>query len=233
MNRVAALIPVLDRPASARPLVESFAASEFGVPLELWFICSMGDLEQLAVVADLVDEYRNVHSMLVPWPAGIRGDYARKINMGLWVTDAQFVLCGADDLRFDYCWADVALATLIAQETGFCGTNDLANPLVMKGKHATHPVVRRAYALELGTIDTPGLIYHEQYWHQYVDNEACGTAMFRGCWSFAEESVVRHLHPIFDRKVKTDRTYELGQQYGNEDRKLLRQRESLWGGPRR
>jgi hypothetical protein len=228
---VAALVPVLGRPQSARPLAESFYASEFGVDISLWFICSPDDGDQTAAAHEAAGNGGGV--IMAPWPAGIRGDYARKINLGLWMTDDPFVLCGADDLRFDLAWADVAVAQLENDETGFCGTNDLANPLVMKGRHATHPVVRRSYALECGTIDTPGLIYHEGYWHQYVDNEATGTAMHRNCWSFAEESIVRHKHPIFDRSVKQDDTYRHGQLHTDEDRKLSRQRQPLWGGDRR
>ena len=226
---VAAIVPVLGRPASAAPLAESLFASEFGIDLELWFVCSPGDDEEIAACRDISRAW----TIIAPWPAGIRGDYARKINLGLWLTDADFVLCGADDLRFDLAWADVAVATLDTEETGFCGTNDLANPLVMSGRHATHPVVRRSYALECGTIDSPGMIYHEGYWHQYVDNEATGTAMHRGCWSFAGESIVRHLHPIFDRTVKQDETYRIGQEHTDEDRRLSRQREPMWGGRRR
>jgi hypothetical protein len=228
---VAALVPVLGRPRNARPLAESFYASEFGVDISLWFICSPDDLDQTAAAHEAAGNGGGV--IMAPWPGGMRGDYARKINLGLWMTDDEFVLCGADDLAFDLAWADVAVAQLEHDETGFCGTNDLANPKVMRGQHATHPVVRRTYALECGTIDTPGLIYHEGYHHLCVDNEATETAMHRGCWSFAEESIVRHRHPIFDRTVRTDETYQHGSAHADDDWKLLKTRRPLWGGPRR
>jgi hypothetical protein len=228
---VAALVPVLGRPRNARPLAESFYASEFGVDISLWFICSPNDLDQTAAAHEAAGNGGGV--IMAPWPGGMRGDYARKINLGLWMTDDPFVLCGADDLTFDIAWADVAVAQLEHDQTGFCGTNDLANPKVMRGQHATHPVVRRSYALECGTIDTPGLIYHEGYHHLCVDNEATETAMHRGCWSFAEESIVRHRHPIFDRTVRTDETYQRGSAHADDDWKLLKTRRPLWGGPRR
>lgn len=224
---VAVIVPVLGRPAAAVPLAESLRASQDGLVLDLWFVCSPDDLEQRDACADAVGYTRILDA---PWPIGTRGDYARKINLGLWSTDADWLFCGADDLTFRKGWAEAAVDELEATQTGFCGTNDLANPRVMAGVHATHPLVRRSYAVECGTIDTPGLIYHEGYWHQYVDNEATATAMHRNCWSFAADAVVEHHHPIFDRAVERDATYELGDLHRAEDQRLNRERARLWGG---
>jgi hypothetical protein len=217
-DAVAVIVPVLGRPASALPLAESLRSSQQDLTLDLWFVCSPGDTAQREACAIAV------------WPIGTRGDYARKINLGLWSTDADWIFCGADDLTFRPGWAEAAVAELVAHGTGFCGTNDLANPRVRQGLHATHPLVRRDYAIECGTIDAPGLIYHEGYWHQFVDNEACGTAMIRGCWSFAKDSIVEHHHPIFDRTVPRDSTYELGDLHRLEDHELHQRRRSLWRG---
>jgi hypothetical protein len=221
--RVAAIIPVLGRPQNAVPVGESLLGSEAELRLELWFVVSPGDREQRQACLSIPE----ARVLEAPWPGGIRGDYARKINLGLWQTDTEFLLCGADDLRFELGWADRAVAVLEETGTGFCGTNDLANPLVKAGKHATHPVVRRGYALECGTIDAPGMIYHEGYWHQWVDNEATGTAMSRGCWSFCADAVVEHLHPIWGT-ARRDATYELGDLHRAEDLKLHHQRKRLW-----
>jgi len=98
---------------------------------------------------------------------------------------------------------------------------------VMAGKHATHPLVRRAYVDEFGTIDEPGKIVHDGYCHMWVDNELCATAMARGQWAFARESHVEHLHPIF-HKGKMDTTYEKALSTSKEDFAHFSARRHLW-----
>lgn len=233
---VAVLVPVLNRPARALPLAESVAGSRLHLELELVFVVTAGDeLERAAVqaaCARAAELELSARELVAPWPV-IRGDYARKINLGLWQTSAPHVFCGADDLRFERGWADHCVDVSRRRDVCFVGTNDLSNPRVMKGLHATHPLVCRDYALECGTIDTPGAIYHEGYWHQYVDNEATETAVYRGCFGFAEGAIVEHMHPIFPkpgRRVPLDETYRLGQLHTAEDKLLWRARRPLWEG---
>jgi hypothetical protein len=219
------LVPVVGRPQNAAPLAESLRAARNDAVVQLAWIYTLEDSVQLdACIAAGYDWL-----IPAPWPRGTRGDYARKINLGLWSTPTPYLLAGADDLRFHDGWADEAIAVAEAHDAGFVGTNDLANPQVKKGLHATHPLVRRDYALECGTIDTPGLIYTELYWHQWVDTEAVGTAKHRGCWAFAGDSHVEHLHPIWGTALGDD-VYDLGQAHTAEDRALFATRRPLWGG---
>ena len=126
---VAAIVPVLNRPQNVAPLVESWrVAKNETADTFLLFVVSDRDDREIQAIADA-----GMASVEVPWPIGTRGDYARKINFGLWSTTAEFVLCAADDLRFHDGWADAAIAVLEDTGTGFCATNDLANPLVKAG----------------------------------------------------------------------------------------------------
>lgn len=234
---VSVLVPVLNRPARALPLAESLISSVGDSTLELVFVMTSGDVEQ-RVACEAACMHVNTQGgdnigaliITVPWPV-IRGDYARKINYALWRTRSPYVLCGADDVRFGPGWADIAVD--VARTSGMCfvATNDNANPKVKAGEHATHPLVCRDYVLECGTIDTPGLVYHEGYWHQFVDNEATETAQWRDCFVAAPDSVVQHMHPIFqlagERRVALDDTYLLGQAHTAEDRALWRTRKRL------
>lgn len=235
---VSVLVPVLNRPARALPLAEALLASAGIVSLELVFLMTSGDVEQRVAceaAASMLNEGLGVgpvscQIVTVPWPV-IRGDYARKINYGLWRTRAPYVLCAADDVRFGDGWADIAVD--VARTTGMCfiATNDNANPSVKAGEHATHPLVCREYAIECGTVDAPGLIYHEGYWHQFVDNEATETAKWRDCFAAAADSVVQHMHPIYqlpgEKRVELDDTYRLGQAHRDEDSTLWRQRRRM------
>jgi hypothetical protein len=220
MTAIAVLVPVLDRPANAVPLVASFDASE--ADAELWFLCTPGDDEQLAVVDKTGKPF-----LTMPEPAG-PGDYARKINLGFAVTRAPYVLCGADDLRFHPGWDTALLQVAEEFDVGVVSTNDLGNGAVMAGRHATHPLVARCYIDRLGGyVDGPGSVYFEGYDHQWVDVELVETAKARGCFAPCLDSRVEHLHPLW-RKGAMDATYRKGQARGAADRALFESRRHLW-----
>lgn len=214
------LLPVLGRSRSARPVVDSILSAT-SVPVCITFLCSPDDpLQESAAIETSQDVIR------VSWPAGV-GDYAKKINAGIEETKMPWILMGADDLRFEEGWDVEALA--VAESTGksVIATNDMANPEVMRGRHATHPLVARSYIEAYGTIDGEGF-YHEGYDHQCVDVEATETAQARGEFAFAARAIVRHMHPIFDRTVQMDDTYTKGMARGQQDLALLRERRPLW-----
>ena len=222
MTDVAVLAPVFNRPQAVAGFVANVLASQAELELEVLVIAN-------ADVADELDalEAAGVEPLVVPWPAGIRGDYARKINHGLWTTDAPYLLCGADDLSFEKGWAEAAVEVSRELGAGFVATNDRANPKVMAGEHATHPLVARWYAEECGTIDCPNMIYHEGYFHQFVDTEATETAIARDCFAYAEAAVVEHRHPIW-RTARDDDTYRHGRTHQSLDRNLFGRRRLLW-----
>lgn len=143
-----------------RPLVYSIKASEREIKLNPLFIVSLADRQEW-------QELRRAKAphVMVGWDPG-PGDYAKKINYGIEVTDDDWILAGADDLNFHSGWAEEAVRVSEQTRKRFVGTNDRANPAVMSGKHATHPLVHRSYVTELGTIDEPGKLYHEGYSHQ-------------------------------------------------------------------
>ena len=51
------------------------------------------------------------------------------------------------------------------------GTDDQANPKVMRGHHSTHSLIRCSYIDSPGATwhDGPGAVYSEAYDHQWVD----------------------------------------------------------------
>jgi hypothetical protein len=166
--------------------------------------------------------------LIVEWQPGA-GDFAKKMNRGFAETREPFIFCGATDLTFMPGWDHAALAVAEQTGAGVIGTQDGANPNVIKGKHSTHPLVRRSYAEGRGcTVDGTGEIYCEFYDHQAVDAELCETAMQRGLWAFAQESRVLHHHPMYDRSVKRDPTYDKALAKGKEDIRLFMSRRHLW-----
>jgi hypothetical protein len=192
------------------------------------FLCSPGDEETAKTYARTGGDV-----LVVEWEPG-PGDFAMKTNRGLAETEETFVFCGASDLTFMPGWDRAVLEVAEATGASVIGTQDGANPLVIKGRHSTHPLVRRSYAEDPGgTVDDTGAIYCELYDHQAVDAELCETAMRRGAWAFAAESKVLHHHPFYDRTVKRDATYDKALAKGKDDIKLFMTRRHLWVQERR
>lgn len=214
------LIPVLGRPHRIEPLLASIAEAT-PEPHRILFLCSPGD----EVVHAVIDTH-GVDRLTIPDEPG-PGDYARKINAGFRATTEPFVFLGADDLMFHAGWLSAAIRCVRAG-TGVVGTQDLANPRVLRGEHSTHSLVMRTYVDGFGTIDEPGKILHEGYWHELVDDELVETAKHRGAWTFAAMSIVEHLHPMVG-KAPTDAMYDMQRLRMHRSRPLFLQRRKLWG----
>jgi len=216
---ISILIPVLARPQNAKPVVDSIRAHTT-VEHEIIFICSRGDVAQINACYDTAASI-----VVTTWEAG-PGDAAKKWNLGFAHSKGEVVFCAADDVEFTPGWDTEALR--VAESTGasVIGTNDDANPLVKRGKHSTHTMVRRSYVEEHGLTwdNIPGLIYCEEYDHQSIDQELVYLARERGIWAFARNSVVKHNHPIYDKTVRRDSTYDKALARGHEDLMLFRER---------
>lgn len=221
MTSVVVVIPVLDRPQAAGPVVASLVASVGEIPCRPLFVLSPDDDAELAAVLDTGSDFLTLDE-----PVGI-GDYAKKINLGYRTSTEEWIFTGADDLRFYPGWADRAIAAA-TPSIGVVGTNDLGNGLVIQGKHSTHSLIRRSYATSLGTIDQPGQIYCELYDHMFCDNELIETAVSRDAFVSVRSAIVEHLHPIW-RKASTDATYARGDSGYKRDQALYAERRKLWG----
>jgi len=217
---IAIVIPVLGRPERAPSLVESIKISTT-VPHRVLFMLSPNDRAGRVYA-------KHGEVILVEWESG-PGDFARKTNRGFAETTEEFIFCGATDLTFEPGWDVRALDVAESSGAGVIGTWDGANPVVMKGDHSTHSLVRRSYAEDPGcTVDGTGAIYCELYDHQAVDNELVEVAQMRGQWAFSPYSRVIHHHPFFDRSIPIDATYKKALAKGRDDRVLFMQRRRLW-----
>jgi hypothetical protein len=210
------LVPMLGRPHRVEPLLESLAATSDARPL---FIVSPNDRKVHAAI-----DAAGAERITVPGPHP--GDYARKINAGYAHTTDDLLFLGADDLLFHPGWLTAAEKHL-ADGIGVVGTNDLGSPRVIAGEHATHSLVTRDYCDRRGTIDTPGRVLHEEYPHEFVDDEFVQTAKHRGAWAFAADSHVEHLHPNWG-KAPMDPMYAQQRRRMVAGRRIYRRREPLW-----
>ena len=215
-EEVDVIIPVLHRPQNVRPLMESLRAST-GLATA-WFVCEEDDVPEVACVEG------NGGRVLYGGHT-----FAEKVNSAYKVTDAPWLLLVGDDVRFRPGWLDHAQDVARRYKADVIATNDLANPRVTRGEHATHPMIRRTYIAEQGASwDGPGIVCHEGYKHWYCDDEWTTVAKQRGTFQAALGSQVEHLHPIFG-KGEDDDVYRLGQKHAAEDEKLWKVRLSRYG----
>jgi hypothetical protein len=215
---LAVLVPVLARPQNVVPLVESVREATPQLST-LLFIASPGDEAELAELERAGVEY-----------VVKEGNYATKINEGAAMTTEPYLFTGADDLRFYPGWFEAAFEKMLVEGVEVVGTQDLCNPRVIAGEHATHFVVTRHYYEQWGTVDERPAIFHEGYPHEYVDDELIGTAKMRELYAFAGDSVVEHLHPLAG-KAPTDALYEASAKRMRAGRPLFERRRRLWENP--
>lgn len=151
--------------------------------------------------------------------------YAGAINTGVLETDEDYVFAGADDLNFVQGWFEFASA-MMKDPIKVVGTNDMGNPEVLAGSHATHYLVAREYAHN-GVADEPGIMLFEGYDHNWVDKEFIMTAQKRGVYAHCHESIVEHQHWAWN-KAPMDNTYNRGVRSEASDRETYLNRQHLW-----
>lgn len=210
---LAILVPVLGRPHRVFPLMASITAAT-PEPHSVLFICDPDDRATQVQVAHAGGR------MIAPG-----GNYASKINEGVLSTEEPLLFLGADDLHFHAGWLQAALDRMTG-DIAVVGTNDLCSERVKTGRHATHFLMTRDYALQ-PTIDGARGPLCEVYSHNYVDDELVATARHRGVLAFATDSITEHLHPDAG-KGKWDEIYEKGRERMRLDNRLFRRRTILW-----
>lgn len=149
------------------------------------------------------------------------GSFPVKVNAGYRHTDTPWIKVVGDDVRFRAGWLDHAQLVARLYGASVVGSNDLANPRVMAGAHATHWMIARDYIEEVGASwDGPGIVCHEGYHHWFCDDEIVTAARLRGVFQAALGSIVEHLHPITGR-VETDEVYRRNDAHAEADRELF------------
>jgi GT2 family glycosyltransferase len=214
-EETAVIVPVLRRPGNAAPFMASLKAS--GAPLaRVYAVADADDTETAAA-------WKEAGAQVLTWYGPPPGTFAQKVNIGYRATTEPWLLLAGDDVKFHPGWLDQAQHAA-RDGADVVGTNDLHNPLVTAGDHATHLLIRRAYVDEQGASwDGPGVVAHEGYRHWFVDNEFVAAAKQRGAWTMAIHSKVEHLHPLWGL-AEDDETYALGREHIEADKALFEKR---------
>lgn len=212
------VVPVLNRPDSVAPLLESIEAAT-PESHRVLFVADETDRDELAAIGATGADVLVVAKSRVSYPC--------KVNAAYRETSEPLLFLAADDVRFHPGWLTAALRQLDGA-IQVVGTNDLGNARVIAGEHSTHTLVTRVYCDDPGgTADKPGMVLHEGYRHWYCDDELVGVAKSRGVFAAAADSIVEHFHP-YHGKAERDATYKLGERRRADDRRLFRRRSRLW-----
>jgi hypothetical protein len=148
------------------------------------------------------------------------GSFAEKVNRGYEISTEPWLLLVGDDVQFHRGWLDQLMEVARTSRKAVVGTNDLGNPAVLAGEHATHPLISRQYIKSVGASwDGPGVVCHEGYRHWYVDNEIVEAAKRRGVWAPCLAAHIEHLHPYYG-KGATDAVYAIGEAAAESDQAL-------------
>lgn len=217
MTGIAVIVPTM-RPHHAPRFMTSLRATEHENRFTVYALCHS---------EECWDAWKTVGAVVVD---SLHVDMPRKVNIGYRSTQGEpWVFFTGEDVHFHQGW-DVAALTK-AEETGarVVGTNDLGNPKVLAGEHATHMLFTRDYLdTHGGSFEPPGQVMHEGYRHWFADDEIVLAAKQRGVWVPCLESVVEHLHPGFG-KAQPDDVYTLGAASEAADRAEFERRIQQFG----
>jgi hypothetical protein len=137
--------------------------------------------------------------------------FASKNNLAYSKTTEDFVFLCGDDVEFTTGWIQAARA--VSDRYDVIGTNDsekgrVRNPKVASGKHADHFFVRRSYVEEEGsTLEGPGILLFEGYYHFFGDVELIQLAKARGVFTPCLDSVIVHHHPVVAAQARRPRQH--------------------------
>ena len=181
-------------------------------PVTVTFVVEADDLDSLRVATQIGEPVRTVVNRRT-------ANYAGAINTAVESSQADFWFAGADDLKFHHGWLKHCLA-VADDQFQVIGTNDLLNPFVAQGLHATHYLVDRRYSDEHGGLP-------EEFDHQYTDTFYIGWAKARVRFRPCLDAVVEHMH-VSVGKNQPDATDERAHRRENEDRALYMARRQEW-----
>jgi hypothetical protein len=224
---VAVIVPVAKRD-NAKAFLDSLAESlnlDQHYRVRVYVMTDEDDRDTRAAWMFQTDAYPNIvlgsHVYL-----RTMGSFAEKVNRGYKISTEPWLFLVGDDVRFHKGWLDQAMEVAHITGKAVIGTNDLGNPAVKAGQHATHMFIRRDYIdIEGASWDGPGIVCHEGYRHWYVDNEIIEAAKQHDEWAPCLASHVEHLHPLFG-KGEQDEVYRIGQAAAMADQALWQSRWS-------
>jgi hypothetical protein len=225
-ERVAVIVPVARRNNNAATFLGSLHDSLTPAQRERVRVYVMADDVDVSTLLSWEGHVEDYPNIVFSKRVYLRemGSFAEKVNAGYEISTEDWLFLVGDDVRFHPGWLDQAMETARVTGRSVIGTNDLGNPAVLAGEHATHMLIEHNYIEEWGASwDGPGVVAHEGYRHWFVDNEIVTQAKRLGEWAPCLASHVEHMHPYF-RKGELDDVYRIGEAAAGLDAEIWRAR---------
>jgi hypothetical protein len=210
------IVPVMKRPQNAVLFMRSLRRTD-AAPRTVYAVCDEEDEQTIAAWAQegaviVISRYGS------SFPRKAQYAY-EEMAPTTWV-----FLCGDDVSPKDGWWREAMKVAEMEPDACLISTNDLHNPFVTAGIHATHPIIKTSWIDECGASwDGPGSIAHMGYHHAYVDNEWTEKAKMDDVFAPALASIVEHRHPTWGT-APWDDTYGRGIEKYAEDGLLFETR---------
>ena len=191
------MVPTLWRTTRMEWFLQNFEDST-DWPATLVFILEDYDTESIKVAKRLREDGRRTYYLI-----SNQNNPNKAINFGYRNTTEPFLCFTGDDVEFQPGWLNeimrhFATNPRLAVVTSWDGTCD------DEGKSLY--CFKRSYIDQHGTIDEPGMVFHEGYSHTFCDTEFFFTARYRGVYQHARDSHVIHHNPALTYKYNFDRT---------------------------
>ena len=209
MRSCAILIPSLNRPQNLEFVLRNIEEAT-PEPHRIYFCVSDDESKEILDGKG--------HVVLDDSGCGDRRYVTRMNKLVKLLDDEESIFFGSDDVVHHPGWLTTAWAVM-AQGPSVVVVNDRRNP------NGTQAVIRREY-IDLAVFDSPGDAFHHGYQHNFADTEQFFTAYKREQYARAMDSVVEHLHPIFQSPNARpwDDTYTNAQRGWDHDIALFNER---------
>jgi hypothetical protein len=215
---IAIVVPVMARPKSAEPFMDSLAKSGAG-DHHVYVVADRHDTRTIAAWK------RTAATVLI---ADRGPTFPNKCQQAYEQTDEPWILLTGDDVRFHPGWWQAARDAAV-DGVSLISTNDLGNPYVASGELAIHPIIRRSWVDDHGASwDGPGSIVHQGYAHGWSDWEWSTKAHAEGAFVYAPDCVIEHMHPVWKR-AEFDETYVAARRGTKAGRQLFARRAEAAG----
>ncbi len=183
--------------------------------VQVFFYCVENDTESMDIVCELGAR------LYVDEPMDTR--FSHRIQKLYRTTHAPWFLTGADDVIFRAGWQEEAEKHM--ETHSVISFQDLNNPALP----GTNFLIERAYIeQQSGVWDEPNRVFHDGYFHNFVDNELVAVARSRG--QFIQcDGVIEHFHPTANRAAWDD-VYEMAQGHFVSDAEEFNRRMLKYAG---